>query len=225
MQQQFSAAGKTVTLFSNTAAPAPVVWLNTVQGEGGAIWQACQADGCPAFALAAVSQLAWDHDMSPWPIPPIAEGDTPCTGGADDYLCLLTERLLPAAADALPFRPQQHIIAGYSLAGLFAVYALYRTDVFSKAASASGSLWYPGLLEYTQQNAFMRKPESVYFSLGDREAHTGNRFLASVEDNTRRIQTDFRAQGIETTFVLNRGNHYQHAAARMAAGIRWILEH
>ena len=43
---------------------------------------------------------------------------------------------------------QYHAIAGDSMAGLFAVYALYRTQVFSRVASASGSLWYPGLLEY-----------------------------------------------------------------------------
>lgn len=37
-------------------------------------------------------------------------------------------------------------IAGYSLAGLFALYALYKTDVFTRVASMSGSLWFPGIM-------------------------------------------------------------------------------
>ncbi|MCR5088506.1 MAG: hypothetical protein K6C08_03205 [Oscillospiraceae bacterium] len=32
------------------------------------------------FALAAVENLDWDHDMSPWPCPPISKRETPCTG-------------------------------------------------------------------------------------------------------------------------------------------------
>ena len=37
-------------------------------------------------------------------------------------------------------------IAGYSLAGLFALYALYKTDAFTRVASMSGSLWFPGIM-------------------------------------------------------------------------------
>ncbi len=35
--------------------------------------------------------------MSPWDIPPIIKGNTPCTGGADEYLQLLTNEIVPRA--------------------------------------------------------------------------------------------------------------------------------
>ena len=66
----------------------------------------------------------------------------------------------------MPGAPRWRGIAGYSLAGLFAVYALYRTDVFARAASVSGSLWFPGFREYVFSHTPLCRPDCVYFSLG-----------------------------------------------------------
>lgn len=115
-------------------------------------------------------------------------------------------------------------IAGYSLAGLFAVYAAYHTDAFARIVSASGSLWYPDFLEYTQGHTLCRVPDKMYFSLGDREAKTKNHCLCLVEERTRTLYEKYSGQGIPTKFELNPGNHFMDAVGRMARGIRWILE-
>ena len=81
--------------------------------------------------------------MAPWDIPPISKNDTPCTGGADSYLDLLLSKIIPEAERQLRGTPVWRGIAGYSLAGLFAVYAMYQTGAFSRIASMSGSLWFP----------------------------------------------------------------------------------
>ncbi len=56
------------------------------------------------------------------------------------------------------------------MAGLFAVYSLYRTDLFCAAVSASGSMWFPDFMEFIDNNNFIKIPEKVYFSLGDKKA-------------------------------------------------------
>ncbi|MCI6085066.1 hypothetical protein [Selenomonas sp.] len=37
--------GKTITLFDSSRNDVPIVYLNTVQGEGASVWEACQAAG------------------------------------------------------------------------------------------------------------------------------------------------------------------------------------
>lgn len=45
-----------------------------------------------------------------------------------------------------------------------------------------------------------------------------------AEENTRKLCDAYAARGIETTFELNPGNHFQDAKLRLAKGIAWILE-
>lgn len=219
----FTVGDKTISVFPSAEPKAPVIYLNTFADEGQKVFEAAQTAGCPAFTLAAVSGLNWDHDMAPWNSPPIFKSAQPCTGGADAYLRLLTEQILPATENALPAAPRWRGIAGYSLAGLFSVYAIYRTDVFSRVGSISGSLWFPGIKEYIFSHRPNCRPDRMYFSLGDREHKTRNPVLQSVRQNTEAIQAFYREKGIDTVFRLNPGNHHNHASERTAAGIAWLL--
>ena len=93
----FSIANKTISVFASSAPNAPVIYLNTFSGEGQKIFQAAQDAHYPSFTLIAISDLDWDHDMAPWDIPPISEKDSPCTGGANSYLRLLLDKIMPKA--------------------------------------------------------------------------------------------------------------------------------
>lgn len=215
--------GKTLGLFPSTESGAPIIYLNTFSDEGKKVYEAAQATGCPPFTLVAISDLDWNHDMVPWDSPPAFKHAEPCTGGADDYLRLLTEEIIPTAEKEIPGVPSWRGIAGYSLAGLFALYAIYQTDLFSRVGSMSGSLWFPGMKEYIFSHESKRRPDCMYFSLGDKESKTRNLVLRSVRQNTEEIQAFYQARGIDTVFQLNPGNHYDHASERTAAGIVWLL--
>ena len=219
----FTITGKTIFVFSSFEAEAPIIYLNTFSGEGQKVFEAAQAAGCPPFTLVAVSDLDWNHDMAPWDSPPAFKSAAPFIGGADDYLRLLTEEIIPTAEKDLLGKPQWRGIVGYSLAGLFALYAVYRTDLFSRVGSMSGSLWFPGMKEYLFAHEPKRLPDCIYFSLGDKESKTRNPILRSVRQNTEEIQAFYQASGVDTVFRLNPGNHYEHAAERTAAGIAWLL--
>ena len=218
----FERDGKTVSVWPGRGPGAPLVYLNTFGEEGAQVRAEMDRLGCPDCSLAAVSGLDWDRDMSPWDSPAVFKGAAPFAGGADDYLRLLVEEIIPAAERRLPDPPIWRGIAGYSLAGLFAVYALYRTDVFSRAASVSGSLWFPGFREYALSHTPLRQPDCLYFSLGERESKTRNPVLRTVQENAEAICEFYQGQGIRTAFQPNPGGHHDHPAQRTAAGIQYI---
>lgn len=219
----FSTQGKMVSIFPSLEANVPIIYLNTFSDEGQKVYEASQAAGCPPFTLVAISDLDWNHDMVPWDSPPAFKNAEPCTGGADDYLRLLIDEIIPTAEKEIDGVPRWRGVAGYSLAGLFSLYAIYRTDLFSRVGSMSGSLWFPGMKEYILSHEPKRRPDHIYFSLGDKESKTRNPILRNVRQNTEEIQASYQGKGIDTVFQLNPGNHYDHAAERTAAGIAWLL--
>lgn len=219
----FPVHNKTVSVFSSAKPGTPVIYLNTFSNEGQQVFQTAQDAGCPPFTLVAISDLNWNHDMTPWDSPSVFKNAPPCTGGGNDYKRLLIEEIMPEAEKKIATEPQWRGIAGYSLAGLFAVYSIYQTDIFSRVASVSGSLWFPGMKEYVFSHEPKRRPDCMYFSLGDKESKTRNPVLKTVRQNTEEIEGFYQSQRIDTIFQLNPGNHYNHAVERTVAGISWLL--
>ena len=219
----FTTNGKTVSIFPSSEANAPIIYLNAFSGEGQKVYEATQTAGCPPFTLVDVSDLDWNHDMAPWDSPPTFKNADPCTGGADDYLRLLTKEIIPAAEKEIGGIPCWRGLAGYSLAGLFALYAIYQTDLFSRVGSMSGSLWFPGMKEYIFSHEPQHQLDCIYFSLGDKESKTKNPILRTVQENTKEICAYYQRKGIDTVFRLNPGNHFVQSVEHTAAGIDWLL--
>ena len=88
--QALEIGSKNISIFLSTKPRTPIIYLNTFSDEGRKVYEAAQATGCPPFTLVAISDLDWNHDMVPWDSPPAFKNAEPCTGGADDYLRLLT---------------------------------------------------------------------------------------------------------------------------------------
>lgn len=219
----FTIDDKSISVSTGAKVGTPAIYLNTVSDEGQQVFEVAQAAGCSPFTLVAISNLAWNHDMAPWNSPAAFMNGESFTGGADDYLRLLVEEIIPRAEKELPGPPAWRGIAGYSLAGLFALYAIYRTDVFSRVGCMSGSLWFPGFKEYIFSHEPKRRPDCIYFSLGDKEAKTRNPVLKTVQENTEELRAFYQSKGIDTEFRLNPGNHFVQGIERTIAGIQWLL--
>ncbi|MBR1910790.1 MAG: alpha/beta hydrolase [Treponema sp.] len=228
MAESFELDGKTVELFGSELSGAPLVLLNAFgnasDGEGKRVWHECSVHGCPRFTLASVTGMDWNGELSPWECPPVRKHDAPFSGRADSYLAFVTDKLIPSIVQHLSVAPAYLVLSGYSLAGLFALYAPYRTNVFSKIASSSPSVWFPGFLDFATATAFVQKPDCVYVSLGDGESKTRNQLLASVQERAERLALHYKSMGIQTAFELNRGNHFADTEIRTAKGILWALE-
>lgn len=203
--------------------PLQVVYLHTTESNGSGIWEQCAQLGCEHFALAAIRPRSWNDDLTPWPCPGIFADDAPFGGNAQAQLHLLEHEIIPTIEHDLPKQPDQRLIAGYSLAGLFATWAVFESALFSGVASASGSFWYPDFTQFVREHAPASPVTRAYFSLGSKEAHTPSRLLRNVAQGTQQVTDSFRAKGIKTTFEKNPGNHFKEPALRMAKGIRWML--
>ncbi len=215
--------GKKIDVYPAAEPGRPVVYLHTFGREGGKVYQELEKMGSPDFTMAAISGMDWNQDMTPWDCPPLSRIDKPCTGGADEYLEILIRRIMPEVEKNIEGEPAWRGISGYSLAGLFAVYAIYQTDLFSRVASMSGSLWFPKIKEYIFSHDMRIRPDCMYFSLGDKECKSRNSYLKTVQDNTVEIQSFYEKQGIDSVFVQNQGGHYTGGVKRTADGIDWIL--
>lgn len=202
---------------------APLVLMNAFENEANDTFEELQKLTTADFSLAAIRITKWNRDMSPWKVAPVFKSDEPFAGGADAYLEKLTAEILPAVISELGSKPSYIALAGYSLAGLFAVYAMYRTSAFSRIVSASGSMWYPGFVEFAKIHNLAAKPEKLYLSLGDKESKTRNKTMEPVERNTAELHEYYRSLSIDTVFELNPGNHFRNPAGRLAKGISWAL--
>ena len=215
----FSTAGKTVTLYPALQTDRPLIVLNTYTGDGESVMRELRKAGAENINLLVVGNLDWNYDMTPWDCPPLSKSDKPTTGGADQYLALLLSEILPRAKKLICGRPPRTCIAGYSLAGLFALYAMYRCDAFDRAASISGSLWYPHFREFAAEHEMLLRPDRIYLSLGDKEKKTRHPLLKTVQDNTEAIAKHYRQLGIEVILERNPGNHFDDVDFRSAKGI------
>ena len=212
----------TVTVFSpEEAAVRPIVYTHFSADTIEAVAQLLEPI---PVSLAAIDGIVWNRDLSPWPAGRAFRGEEDFAGEAEHYLKDLTENIVPAVEATLPVSPSFRAIAGYSMAGLFAVYALYHTDLFTQAASVSGSLWYDGFTEFMKTNQPVKVPERVYFSLGDRESAVRNQRLAMVGSCTAEAKQVLQELGAETIFEWNTGNHFAEVPERMAKGISWICQ-
>ncbi len=210
------AGGCTVSLYAG-ARPA-VVYCTLFEQEAAQIWALLRE---PKPALAAICGVDWNSDLSPWPAPAAFRGGGAFGGRADSYLRRLTQEIVPAAERALGIQPQTRCLAGYSLAGLFALWGGSRCTLFDGAASISGSLWFDGFADSLKPPfGGLRR---VYLSLGDRERRTKNPRMAAVEDCTRRVADIFRDAGMQIAFEMNPGGHFQDVPARIARGIDAIV--
>ena len=201
----------------------PAVYLHVHDGDGSEVLRLCRELGCREFVLAAIRPRCWNDDLTPWECPGLFADDAPFAGKAAEQLRLLESEIIPRVEGDAPRKPEQRVLAGYSLAGLFATWACFNSASFGCVASASGSLWYPDFTGYAQATEFARKPACAYFSLGSKEARTPSRLLRNVAQGTRDVVELFEARGVPTVFEQNPGNHFKEPALRMAKGIARAL--
>lgn len=165
------------------------------------------------FRLTAVKVESWNRDLSPWPAPAVFGNESFGDGAA-----ALLREILPLCAD----EGRRYFIGGYSMAGLFALWSAFQTEVFSGAAAASPSMWFPGLMEYLRGSAC--GCGAVYLSLGNREEKTANPVMRTVGDRIREGYELMRVRGIRCTLEWNSGGHFKEPDLRTAKAFAWVLE-
>ena len=109
-------------------------------------------------------------------------------------------------------------LCGYSLAGMFTLYASGKLDGLSGAASVSGSLRFADHLKN-----HLPITDRVYLSLGDREYISKNKLMSTVKDKTENVYKLLINNGYECIYELNEGNHFKDVELRMSKAINWLI--
>ena len=182
--------------------------LEGIENEVGTIRKLTESD----FRLIAVRVKSWNRDLSPWTAPAVF-GNEGFGDGAPGFL----EEILKLCPEGCTC-----FIGGYSLAGLFALWAAYRTGRFAGTAAASPSVWFPGFPEFMRNNRI--QTSAVYLSLGDREEKTRNPVMAAVGNRIREAEETLKGQGVRCRLDWNPGNHFRDADLRTAKAFAWVLD-
>ena len=115
-----------------------------------------------------------------------------------------------------------YVLGGYSLAGLFSLWAAYQTNAFRAVAACSPSVWFDDWDTYIA--AHEPKTSYVYLSLGNKEHKTRNPLLRTGKARILAQAERLTQCGVNTTLEWNSGNHFQDNAARTAKGFLWCAE-
>lgn len=164
------------------------------------------------FRMSVVKVDDWNRDLSPWKAPAVF-GKDDFDGEATDTLAEIKE----LCSD----KNKKYFIGGYSLAGLFALWAAYQTDIFSGVAAASPSIWFPGFVDYMKANSIYS--DTVYLSLGNKEEKTRNPVMSTVGDRIREAYDCLRNQNVDCKLEWNEGNHFKEADIRTAKAFAWVI--
>lgn len=196
-----------------------LAYLHASREEGAAVWQLLSD---PKPALAVISGVDWNRDFSPWPAARLFSNGEDFSGGSDVYLSKLTGRIIPEVEAVLPAPVKSRCLAGYSLAGLFALWCVYRCDIFDGIAALSPSAWYDGFADFALANPISEKLKCIFLSLGDREKHTRNPRMKEVENALSAITEYLKSTGVHASFHFEHGGHFDDVPGRIARGIAGI---
>lgn len=197
------------THFPNPKAHARVVLLSGAE-TGQALWPKVRPLGAELFCI---DGIAWNCDMSPWPAPSPFRGGEDFSGGGDAFLQTLLARL--------PESDLPTYLVGYSLAGLFALWALTKTAAFAGAACVSGSVWYPGFVPYLASNP--PQGQRVYLSYGAKEPKTRNPAFQALPQCAADVQTLCAKAGLAVQLAVNPGGHGSESLLRQQNAIAWLV--
>lgn len=173
------------------------------------------------FVLATIELEDWMADLMPW-----ADGNIsrdPEAGkrglGTLDYVLL---SLIPELQKR--YGPLPIILGGYSLGGLFALWASAQSDTFKAVAAASPSVWIKDWIPFARKHAPMAG--NVYLSLGDQEEHVRNQAIARV-GTCLRAQYELLQEQLgpeHCTLVWEQGNHFHDNEGRLARAFAWCMK-
>lgn len=163
----------------------------------------------------------WNADFSPWEF--ALNKKMSFSGGGRKTLEWLMDDCVAYCEKEYGLTGER-ILCGYSLAGLFSLWAFYESQAFSAVISASGSLWFGEWISYAEGHT-APSDSRIYLSLGNREEKARDPIMATVGDCTRRQYELVCGDKNVSHHILewNEGGHFNEPKVRVAKGIRWIL--
>lgn len=177
--------------------------------------------------VARIPVHGWDDVLTPWEAEGLRPGQT-FGGHAAETLAELTSTVIPKLTAREGVASENLAICGYSLGGLFALWAFVNDAQFAACACLSGSVWYPGWADYLRDADMDGTSRFAFLSVGSKEKR-GAGLFRHVEGDMQTSADILRERGCDVRFEIGPGNHMQHHQERFAKGLaevdRWLLGH
>lgn len=177
-----------------------------------------------ASSIVTVAINNWGDSLTPWPAKALYREEPDFKGEAPETLAELIDEAIPAIEQTEGLTPTRRALCGYSLGGLFALYALTHASAFNACACLSGSVWYEGWVDHLRSLEFDAAGQFAFLSIGSKEKHAGPKPLHGVQDNMAECAAILREHGCETVFEVGPGGHLSLQRERFDAGIT-ALDH
>ena len=173
----------------------------------------------PDTVFVSIKVEEWNRYLSPYKAEnPFRKGEF-FEGEGDVLLSSIKDELIPRVENKE--MDIERYLLGYSMGGLFSLYSSLVSDLWNGVGSVSGSLWLQDFDTFVSKNVPSTK--KIYLSLGRKEKESRNIVLKSVEVKTKAIYDTLKEEGIESTFVLNEGGHFQDEEKRLRDAVSWLL--
>ena len=189
----------------------------TLDAEAG---QIAELSSVP-FVLATIELEDWMIDLMPWSDSNVSKDPEAGKHGQDTLEYVLLS-LIPELKKR--YGPLPIILGGYSLGGLFALWASSQSDSFKAVAAASPSVWIKDWIPFAKKHVPMA--DTVYLSLGYQEEHVKNQAIARVGDclrtQYRLLQEQIGANNC--TLFWEQGGHFNDNEGRLARAFAWCME-
>ena len=179
------------------------------------------ATATKGFAIVFFDTVEWAKALMPWQDEAVSCNEE-VGRYASNTLKYIIESLIPWLHERFGKLPC--IIGGYSLGGLFALWAARQSTAFDAVAAASPSLWIKGWADFADSRSL--NAQLAYVSLGDREEHCRNQRMARIGDCVRHEHLTLANQigSSATTLEWNSGGHFGNEAERTAKAFAWCIK-
>lgn len=192
-----------------------------------AVEGAIRKGGLSPFLVVGIPSHDWNGEFTPWEAPALGKKGEPFSGGGSTFLAYLQNQFMPHIEKTygLAGDGTHRALLGYSLGGLFALWAALETGDFSRVGSCSGSLWYDGFLAYAKGRQLPHLSR-VYLSLGLSEGKARNPRMAAVEDATRKTAALLEENEAVSHVALQweEGGHFTDVSERLLRALWWLME-
>ena len=182
----------------------------------------------PALNFVLINADNRTDDYTPWPLQASETMPMDFGGKAEEHLSFITTHVIPFCESEYGFASsaEKRVIGGYSLGGLFSLYATVNTDLFGNVLSCSSSLWYPDFLDYLKEHPFKADHLKLYMSVGDQEGTTATNLTADQTSNTIALKDFYepKFQAGDFKFTLEEGNHGNDISGRAWRAVEWVEE-
>lgn len=215
-----------ITLDIVRSTPDRICYILLPEGlkDDGRIWME-DAAGRYGISLVVMSGMNWNDDLTPWSADGVFRKSKPFGGRAELFLKDLRDDYFPNIESILGIRNPERYLIGISLSGLFAVWSVFKCDLFDAVASISGSLWYDGFASWTEGRKLSERVVKVFISLGDREKKSKDRRMSTVEDETLRTVENLKGKGASVEFILEENTtHFSPVVPRLEKALTSLSE-